>query len=58
MTLRYKNSLLDDLDNLVKWSEKWQMLLNFGNCTCIHIGHGNVDEEYKMGDAILDRTAQ
>ena len=53
-----KQSLQDDLDKLVKWSEKWQMLLNFGKCKCIHIGHGNVDEEYKMGDAVLDRTTQ
>ena len=40
-----KQSLQDDLDKLVKWSEKWQMLLNFGKCKCIHIGHGNMDEE-------------
>ena len=44
-----KQSLQDDLDTLVKWSEKWQMLFNFGKCKCIHIGHGNMDEEYKMG---------
>ena len=25
---------------------------------CIHIGHGNMDEEYKMGDAVLGRTTQ
>ena len=43
---------------LVKWSEKWQMLFNFGKCKCIHIGHGNMDEEYKMGDAVLGRTTQ
>ena len=43
-----KQSLQDDLDKLVKWSEKWQMLFNFGKCKCIHIGHGNMDEEYKM----------
>ena len=48
-----KQSLQDDLDKLVKWSEKWQMLFNFGKCKCIHIGHGNMDEEYKMGDAVL-----
>ena len=50
-----KQSLHDDL---VKWSEKWQMLFNFGKCKCIHIGHGNMDEEYKMGDAVLGRTTQ
>ena len=53
-----KQSLQDDLDKLVKWSEKWQMLLNFWKCKCIHIGHGNMVEEYKMGDSVLDRTTQ
>ena len=38
-------NLQDDLYKLVKWSEKWQMLLNFGKCKCIHIGHGNMDKE-------------
>ena len=51
-----KQSLQDDLDKLVKWSE-WLMLFNFGKCKCIHIGHGNM-EEYKMGDAVLGRTTQ
>ena len=53
-----KQSLQDDLNKLVKWSEQWQMLLNFGKCKCIHIGHGNMDEEYKMRDAVLGRTTQ
>ena len=26
-----KQHLQNDLDRLVKWSEKWQMLFNFGN---------------------------
>ena len=38
-----KQSLQDDLDKLVKWTEKWQMLFNLGKCNCIHIGHGNMD---------------
>ena len=57
-TVTDKQSLHDDLDKLVKWSEKWQMLFNFGNCKCMHIGHGNMDEEYKMGDVVLCRTTQ
>ena len=47
-----KQSLQDDLDKLVKWSEKW----HFGKCKCIQTGHGNMDEEYKMGNAVLGRT--
>ena len=31
-----KETLQDDLTKLVKWSEKWQMLFNFGKCKCIH----------------------
>ena len=53
-----KQSLQDDLDKLVKWSGKWQMLLNFGKCKCIHIGHRHMDEEYKIGVAVLGRTTQ
>ena len=34
------------------------MIFNFGKCKCIHIGHGNMDKEYKMGDAVLGRTTQ
>ena len=32
------------------------MSFNIGKRKCIHIGHGNTDEEYKMVDAILGRT--
>ena len=53
-----KHSLQDDQDKLVKWSEKLQMLLSFGKCKCIHIGHGNMDTECKMGDALLGKTTK
>ena len=36
-----KKKLQDDIDQLVRWSEKWQMLLNFGNCKCLHTRPGN-----------------
>ena len=34
------------------------MLFNFVKCKCVHIGHGNMDEEYKMRDVVLGRTTQ
>ena len=34
------------------------MLFNFGKCKCIHLRHGNMDEEYKMGNAEPGRTTQ
>ena len=51
-----KQHLQNDLDKLVKWSEKWQMLFNFGKCKCLHTGHRNLDVNYKMGDTILGIT--
>ena len=33
-------------------------VIKFLERKCIHIGHGNMDEEYKMGDAVLRRTTQ
>ena len=35
-----KQHLPNGLDKLAKWSEKWQMLFNFGKCKCLHTGHG------------------
>ena len=48
-----KQHLQYNLDKLVKWSEKWQILLNFRKCKCIRTGHGNLDVSYKMGDTVL-----
>ena len=40
--------LQNDLEKLVKWSEKWQMLFNFENCAYI-LDTGN----HKMGNTVL-----
>ena len=54
-----KQHLQNDLARLVKWSsEKWQMLLNFGKCKCLHRGHGNLDVNYKKGDIVLGTTVK
>ena len=44
--------LQNDIDKLVKWSEKWQMIFNFGNCKCLHPGPGNTSMNYEMGGTI------
>ena len=51
-----KQHLQNDLHKLVKWSKKWQMLLNFGKCKCLHTGHGNLDITDNMGDTVLGIT--
>ena len=53
-----KQNLQDDIDKLVKWSEKWQMLFNFGKCKCLHIGPGNASMNYEMGGTILSITVK
>ena len=53
-----KQHLQNDLDKLVKWSAKWQMLFNFEKCKCLHTGHGNLDVNYKMGDTVLGTTVK
>ena len=53
-----KQHLQNDLDRLVKWSEKWQMLFNFGKCKCLHTGLGNLNVNYKMGDTVLGTTVK
>ena len=53
-----KQHLQNDLDRLVKWSEKWQMLFNFWKCKCLHTGYRNLDVNYKMGDTVLGTTVK
>ena len=51
-----KQHLQNDLDTLVKWSGKWQMLFNFGKCKCLHTGI--LDINHNMGDSVLDTTVK
>jgi len=37
-----RQHLQDDLNKLIEWSEKWQMLFNFGKC------NGNENAQYTM----------
>ena len=53
-----KQQLQDDIDKLIKWSEKWQMLFNFQKCKCLHAGHGNTGVNYEMGGTILCKTVK
>ena len=53
-----KQQLQDDIDKLINWSEKWQMLFNFQKCKCLHAGHGNTGVNYEMGGTILCKTVK
>ena len=49
-----RQHLQDDLNKLIEWPEKWQMVFNFGKCKCLQAGHGNVDAQYTMGSTLLN----
>ena len=53
-----KQQLQDDIDKLIKWSEKWQMLFNFQKCKCLPAGHGNTGVNYEMEGTILCQTVK
>ena len=53
-----KQKLQEDIDKLVRWSEKWHMLFNCGKCKCIHTGPGNTGMNYEMGGTILSNTVK
>ena len=53
-----KQQLQDDIDKLVKWSENWQMLFNFGKCKCLPTGSGNTGMNYDMVGTILSKIVK
>ena len=48
----------DGIDKLVRWSEKWQMLFNFGKSKCMHTRPGNTGMNYGMGGTILNKNVK
>ena len=54
----YRQQLQDELNKLTDWSEKWQMLFNFGKCKCLHTGHGNEDAQYPMDNTVQNTTVE
>ena len=51
-----KQKLQDDIDELVRWSEKLQMLFNFGKCKCLHTGPVHTGKNYEMEGTIYTIT--
>ena len=50
--------LQDDIDKLVRWSKKWQMLFNVGKCKCLQTWPGKTVMNYEMGGTILSKTGK
>jgi hypothetical protein len=46
----HSQTIQKDLDNLVNWSDKWNLYFNAGKCKVLHYGRKNPNIEYTMGN--------
>ena len=49
-------ALQHDLQQLEKWSEKWQLCFNLNKCKVMHLGRQNPRQNYTMGGTTLATT--
>ena len=50
--------LQDDLNNLIRWSEEWQMLFNISKCKVMHSGNCILYRHYFMDNQKLEVVHQ
>ena len=50
--------LQQDLLQVFRWSQEWQMLFNETKCECLHIGHRNQHHVYTIGDHNIEETVE
>ena len=48
------NTLQEDLDNLMKWAELWELTFNVIKCKVIHYRQNNLESDYIMNDKKLE----
>ena len=51
-------AIQDDLEKLQLWSENWLLKFNAGKCKTMHMGSRNLNNNYHMGQTILDSTEE
>ena len=49
-----RENLQKTLDELVEWAGTWGMEFNVQKCKVMHVGHGNVRQQYTMGGHNLE----
>ena len=52
--VEYAFTLQEDLHSMHKWSHDWQLLFNFTQNKCLHIGYNNPNCDYFMGDVRIE----
>ena len=50
--------LQEDINSLVEWAERWQMVFNIGKCEVMHIGKKNPSVDYFMNPTKLEIVTQ
>ena len=50
--------LQQDLNKLVDWANTWQMNINIDKCAVMHIGHNNIQHNYRMANQQLIATEE
>ena len=56
-TERDSQKIQDDLNQLVAWSEKWQMKFNVAKCSIMHFGCRNIRSDPAMGGVNLNSVS-
>ena len=62
MTLKFLEEFLtsqcsylqEDINNLTKWSDDWQMTFNVAKCKVMHFGSSNLQHDYNICNCKLD----
>ena len=52
------NNIQQDLDEIVKWSDAWQMSFNFEKCKVMHVGRNNENHQYIMNNQVLQAVTE
>ena len=50
--------LQEDINNLIRWSQDWQMLFNVDKCKVMHFGRTNESLSYYMNGTKLDKVTE
>ena len=48
----------DDIDKVIIWPEKRQMLFRFEKCECLHAGHGNTMVKYEISKTVKEKDME
>ena len=47
-----------DLDELNKWSEKWQLPFNIDKCKCMYFGNNNPKHKYYLNNTMIQECLE